>query len=202
MKRKRLIRILIGTLILIIIVWAVILYQIFEIKSKEGYYGTWYERSAPDFNLTSQDGRQVSLSDFKGEAVLLFFGYTHCPDICPLTMSTMDKVIDNLGESADRVQVLFITVDPERDSPGRLMSYIPYYNESFIGLTGSPEQIKSVADEYNVFYAVEESESESGYLMGHNSSVLLISPAGEIVLRYTQNKMDPELIAKDIERIL
>jgi len=114
----------------------------------------------------------------------------------------MNNVVDELGDKGDQVQVLFITVDPERDTEEKLKSYIPYYNKSFIGLTGTPQEIDKVADDYNIFYSKEEVESSSGYLMGHNSSVLLITPDGEIILRYPQSKMDPVSIAEDIEKIL
>jgi len=202
MKRRSLLRILIGMLFVIVLLWGIILYVYLNNNSKADYYGIVYEREAPEFTLTDQDGDQVSLSDFKDKAVLIFFGYTHCPDICPMTMSVMNNVVDQLGDQADRVQVVFVTVDPERDTQQKLKSYIPYYNESFIGLTGTPEEIDKVADDYNVYYSKEEVESSSEYLMGHNSSVLLITPDGEIFLRYPQNRMDPVSIAGDIKRIL
>jgi len=144
----------------------------------------------------------VSLSNFKDKVVLLFFGYTNCPDICPITLSVMNNVIDKLGDKADNVQVLFVTVDPERDTVEKLKSYMPYYNENFIGLTGTLEEIDKVADDYNIFYSKEGVDSSSGYLMGHNSSVLLITPDGKTFLRYPQNSMDPVSIARDIERVL
>ena len=202
MKRRSLLRILIGMLFVIVLLWGIILYVYLDNNSKADYYGIVYEREAPEFTLADQDGDQVSLSDFKDKVVLIFFGYTHCPDICPMTMSVMNNVVDQLGDQADRVQVVFVTVDPERDTQQKLKSYIPYYNESFIGLTGTPEEIDKVADDYNVYYSKEEVESPSEYLMGHNSSVLLITPDGEIFLRYPQNRMDPASIAGDIKRIL
>ena len=119
-----------------------------------------------------------------------------------MTMSAMNNIVDQLGDKADQVQVVFVTVDPQRDTVKKLKSYITYYNENFIGLTGTPQEIDKVADDYNIFYSKEEVESSSGYLMGHNSSVLLITPDGEIFLRYSQNKMDPASIAADIEKIL
>ncbi len=202
MKRRSLLRILIGMLFVIVLLWGIILYVYLDNNSKADYYGIVYEREAPEFTLTDQDGDQISLSDFKDKVVLIFFGYTHCPDICPMTMSVMSNVVDQLGDQADRVQVVFVTVDPERDTQQKLKSYIPYYNENFIGLTGTPEEIDKVADDYNVYYSKEEVESSSEYLMGHNSSVLLITPDGEIFLRYPQNRMDPASITSDIKRIL
>lgn len=202
MNRRSLIRILIAMLILIILLWGVILYVYLDNNSNSDYYGLLYEREAPEFTLTDQDGSKVSGSDFKGKVVLLFFGYTHCPDICPMTMSVMNSVMDKMGDKAERVQVVFITVDPERDTQEKLKRYVPYYNEKFIGLTGTPEEIDKVADDYNIYYNKEEIQSSTEYLMGHNSSVLLIKPDGEIFLRYPQNKMDPALIAQDIMRLL
>jgi protein SCO1/2 len=202
MKRKRIFYILVTVLCLIAIGWGVILYQVFMIKSKADYYGNSYEREAPAFTLTDHNGSRVELSDFKGKAVLLFFGYTHCPDICPVTMGTLNSVTNTLGEDKDKVQVLFITIDPERDDQEKLKNYVPFFNESFIGLTGTPEEIDKVADDYNAFYEKEDMGSETGYLMGHASSVYLINPKGKLVLRYPQNRMDPEGIAGDIRQIL
>lgn len=202
MNRKRVYYALVTVLVLIAIGWGIILYLIYSEKSKADFYGNIYEGQAPEFVLTSHSGEKVKMSDFKGQAVLLFFGYTKCPDICPITMGTLKAVTDNLGEDADNVQVLFITIDPERDDQEALKNYVPYFDESFIGLTGTPEEIDKVADDYNAFYMKEEVGSESGYLMGHTSAVFLINAKGKFVSRYTQNIMDPVLIAEDIKRIL
>ena len=202
MNRKKIYYALIAVLVLIVIAWGIILFQIFMVKSKASFYGNSYEGEAPEFSLTAHNGEKVELSDFKGKAVLLFFGYTKCPDICPVTMGTLKSVTDILGEDGDKTQVLFITIDPERDDVEALKSYVPYFDESFIGLTGTPEEIDKVADDYNAFYMKEETDTELGYLMGHASSVYVINPKGKFVLRYPQNRMDPEQIAQDIKRIL
>lgn len=202
MKRRNLFKILIGMLVIILLLWGIILYVYLDQNTKSDYYGMVYEREAPEFTLTDQDGSKVSLSNFKDKLVLIFFGYTHCPDICPMTMSVMNNVVDQLEDQAEQVQVIFVTIDPQRDTQEKLKSYIPYYNENFIGLTGTPEEIDKVADDYNIFYSKEEVESSSEYLMGHNSSVLLITPDGKILIKYPQNRMDPASIAGDIERIL
>ena len=202
MNRKKIYYTLVTVLCLIAIGWGIILYQVFMIKGNGDFYGNSYEREAPQFTLTGHNGSRVELSDFKGKALLLFFGYTHCPDICPVTMATLNAVTNTLGEDGDKVQVLFITIDPERDDQEKLKSYVPYFNESFIGLTGTLEEIDRVADDYNAFYMKEETESALGYLMGHASAVYLIDPKGKLVLRYPQNRMDPEGIAGDIKKIL
>ncbi len=119
-----------------------------------------------------------------------------------MTMSVVDNVMNELGDKSKDVQVLFVSVDPERDTQEKLKSYMEYFNHSFIGLSGTAQEVDKVADDYNVFYEKEYVDSASDYLIGHNSSVLLITPKGKIFLRYPQNKMDPVSIASDIERIL
>lgn len=189
-------------LLLILIGWGIILYQLLAVKSKADFYGNSFEREVPDFTLTDQNGSRTSLGDFKGKAVFVFFGYAHCPDICPITLTTLNNVMTELGDDSKDVQVLFVTVDPERDNQETLKNYVPFFNKSFIGLTGTPEEIKAVADSFGVYYTKEETGSEGGYFMGHTSSIYLIDPGGDIVLRYPQGKMDPKEIAKDIKRIL
>ncbi|MGH7849203.1 MAG: SCO family protein [Thermodesulfobacteriota bacterium] len=202
MKRKKILIASVTVLSLVLVVWAVILYQIFTARSKSSFYGSSYDMKAPDFTLTNQDGEKVTLGDFKGKVVFMFFGYTHCPDICPVTLSTLNSVTNELGSDRDKVQVLFVTVDPERDTQAEMKKYVTFFNKDFIGLTGTPEEIKNVSDSYHAFYMKEGTGSEPGYLMGHTSSVYLINPKGRIVLRYPQGKMDPKEIAKDVERIL
>lgn len=202
MKKKRVLIASITVLSIVLIIWAVILYQVFAIKSKASYYGSSYDMRAPDFTLTNQDGEKVTLGEFKGKVVFMFFGYTHCPDICPVTLANLSSAVNELGNDKDKVRVIFVTVDPERDSQTELKKYVTYFNKDFIGLTGTPDEIKNVADSYHAFYIKEEAGSDSGYLMGHTSSVYLINPEGRIVLRYPQNKMDPKEIAKDVKRIL
>lgn len=202
MKKKKVLIASVTVLSIVLIIWAVILYQVFAIKNKSSYYGSSYDMRAPDFSLTNQDGEKVTLGEFKGKAVFVFFGYTHCPDICPVTLANLNGVVNELGNDADKVQVLFVTVDPERDTQTDLKKYVSYFNKDFIGLTGTPDEIKDVTDSYHAFYIKEETGSDGGYLMGHTSSVYLINPDGRIVLRYPQSKMDPKEIAKDVKRIL
>ena len=183
--------------------WGVILYKLWDHKTKEDFYGNSLEMDIPDFTLTDQNGDKVSLSDFRGEPVFLFFGYTHCPDICPVTLSVLNGVTKEVGEAdKDKFKVLFVTIDPERDDPETLKGYVPYFNESFTGLTGTPDEIKKVANSFRAFYMREESHSEAGYLMGHTSAVYLLDKNGKVVLRYPQDKMDPKSIAGDLKKIL
>lgn len=189
-------------LILIAAGWGFFLYKYLELKNQDNYYGTYQDKEAPDFTLTSHSGTEVSLSEFRGKVVPVFFGYTSCPDICPVTLSAMKEVIGELGELDDKVQVLFITVDPERDTVEKLRGYIPYFDESFIGLTGTPAEIDRVAKSFNISFFKEDTDSEAGYLITHASSVYLIDPEGKLLLKYPHNKLDPKLIAEDIRKIL
>lgn len=202
MKRKNIIIASFVVLFLVAAGWGAILYKLWEHKSKEDFYGNSLEMEIPDFTLTDQNGEKVSLSDFKGKPVFLFFGYTHCPDICPVTLSVLNGVSKEFGEESDEFKVLFVTVDPERDNPEALKKYVPFFNESFTGLTGTPDEIQDVANSFRAFYMKEESDSEAGYLMGHTSAIYLLDRKGNVVLRYPQDKMDPKSIAGDLKRIL
>jgi len=202
MKRKNIIIASFVVLFLVAAGWGVILYKLWEHKSKEDFYGNSLEMEIPDFTLTDQNGEKVSLSDFRGKPVFLFFGYTHCPDICPVTLSVLNGVSKEFGGESDEFKVLFVTVDPERDNPEALKKYVPFFNESFTGLTGTPDEIQDVANSFRAFYMKEESDSEAGYLMGHTSAIYLLDRKGNVVLRYPQDKMDPKSIAGDLKRIL
>lgn len=174
-------------------------------QKKHEFYGHLFDQPAYDFQLTDHNGRRVRLSDYtkEGKVVLLFFGYTHCPDVCPMALETMAKVIKALKpEEASRVQVLFISVDPERDTLEVLKGYVPYFYPTFIGLTGSEEEIRRVAKEYKAYYRKVEGESAGGYLIDHTATIYLITPDMKIKLLYTPSKQEPEKMAEDIRFLL
>jgi protein SCO1/2 len=164
------------------------------------YYGIYYGKNAPDFTLSDPEGKPVSISAFEGKEVLLSFGYTSCPDICPTTLVQLNSVTQKLGEKeSEDLQVVFVTIDPERDTPERLEEYIPYFNESFIGLTGSPDEIKKAADAYSVFYEKEKrGDSGSVYFMNHTQTLFLIDKNGTLLLLYPYENFDADRIASDI----
>lgn len=170
-------------------------------KDAGSFYGIYYGKDAPDFTLTDSEGNRVSISDFEGEEVLLTFGYTSCPDICPTTLSQLNAVTRKLGPEGSRnLEVLFVTIDPERDTGERLGEYIPYFNESFIGLTGSPDDIKKAADAYSVFYEREKrGDSEVAYFMNHTQTLFLIDRRGKLLLLYPFESFDSGRIAADIK---
>jgi len=170
-------------------------------KSYE-FYGTLFEKPAYNFTLKNTDGKEVSLSDFKGNIVLIFFGYTHCPDICPSALNKLAKVYENLGEDRKKVKVLFITVDPERDKPEVIKEYLSFFNKDFIGLYGTEEEIRKVAREYMVFFRKAESNSKAGYLVDHTDAIFLIDQKGQLKLIYTHRKQDPDKMLEDIKHLL
>ncbi len=141
---------------------------------------------AYDFSLNDQHGQPFRLSDQRGKVVLLFFGYASCPDVCPTTLGDWKQVHARLGEDADRVRFVFITVDPERDTPERLKQHLALFHPDFIGLTGSLEELEPVYQAYGVYYEkVEAPESALGYLVNHTSSDFVIDPQGNWRLRHS-----------------
>ncbi len=149
------------------------------------FAGAILQASTPisDFELTAHTGERVRLSDYRGKYVVLYFGYTWCPDVCPLTLSELAKMMNLLDRKyRDRVQVLFITVDPERDTPERLAAYAPHFDPSFVGLTGTPDEIAAAATPLGIFYAQREVEGASGYLMDHTASVTVLDDEGRVRL--------------------
>jgi len=200
MKRKYITLILL--LILALLGWGLFLYQYIQFKNKDNYHGILYYKEAPNLTLTDHNGKRVTLSQFRGKVVLISWGYTKCPDICLTTLSVLRDVMKELGNLEGKVQVLFVTVDPERDSVEKLNAYIPSFHKSFIGLTGTPHEIDKVAKDYNIFYIKNFSDSWAGYLMDHTSSVYMIDPQGRLSLTYTYDKLDSKAIARDIRKIL
>jgi len=200
--------ILIVFIILLVTGWGLFAFRHFDNKA-EVYHGKKYYKEAPPFELTDHNGNTATLRDYRNKLVLLSWGFTKCPDICPLTLSTLKKVTDKLGKQNKGVKVLFITVDPERDTPERLKSYVPYFHKDFIGLTGSKEEIDKVVDDYGAFYikhsdAYGRSEHDTweSYQLTHTTNITLIDRKGRMILYYPYNKWDANGITKDIKSIL
>ncbi|WP_374351083.1 SCO family protein [Chitinimonas sp.] len=133
------------------------------------------------FQLTDHTGKPRTLADFRGKVVVVFFGYTHCPDACPTTMSELAGAMKQLGDRAKEVQVLFVTVDPERDSQQLLAQYVPAFHPSFIGLTGSDKQIRAVADSFKVvFQRASGQADEKNYSVDHSTGSYIFDKTGKI----------------------
>lgn len=156
---------------------------------------------ARDFRLTDHNGKQRSLADFRGKVTVVFFGYTQCPDVCPTTMAEMSEVMKTLGPDADRVQVLFITVDPERDTPELLAQYVPSFDKRFLGLTGTPAEIDKVAKEFRVFYQKVPGKQPGSYTMDHTAGSYVFDANGRIRL-FVRHGQGPEALAKDLKVLL
>ena len=154
-----------------------------------------------DFALTDHNGTPRRLADFKGRAVLVFFGYTQCPDVCPTTMSNMRELMTTLGPEAGRVQVLFVTVDPERDTPQLLAQYVPAFHPSFLGLYGDAAATAATAREFKIFYNKQPGSTPGSYTVDHTAGNYLFDPRGRLRL-YVRHGETPERMAQDIKRLL
>jgi protein SCO1/2 len=152
--------------------------------------------------LTDHNGRRVSLETFRGKLVVLFFGYTHCPDVCPTTLSDMAQAFQLMApEDAAKVQVLFVTVDPERDTPEVLKEYVPYFHKSFLGLYGTPEETAKAANEFRVMYRKHVEPGASDYLVDHSAGSYVLDTQGRMRL-YLPYGQSPKDIAHDLTTLL
>lgn len=154
-----------------------------------------------DFALKDQNGKQRRLSDFKGKVAIVFFGYTQCPDVCPTTLSALQETQKLLGKNADHVQVLFITLDPERDTVALLAQYVPSFNPSFLGLRGSTAETEAVAKAFKVFYKKQEGSIPESYSIDHSTGSYVYDPAGRLRL-YLKYGESPQHIAEDISQLI
>ncbi|MBE2199928.1 MAG: SCO family protein [Anaerolinea sp.] len=166
------------------------------------YYGTLWPspQQADDFTLTSATG-PVSLSDYADKVVLLYFGYTFCPDVCPATLADLGHVLRAMGDDAGQIQVIMVTVDPERDTPAQLAEYVTHFYPTFIGLSGTEAEIAAVAEQYGVFYERHEGTAATGYLIDHTARVFVIDRKGEYWLSFPF-EMDREQMQADLENVL
>lgn len=156
---------------------------------------------AQTLNLTDYNGQRRTLEEFKGKVVALFFGYTHCPDVCPTTMADLRQVMRLLGPKADEVQVLFVTLDPERDTQEVLAKFVPSFDKRFIGLRGSKEETEATAKNFKIFMSKVESKGKSDYTIDHSAGMYVYDKNGKIRL-YVDYGEKPADIANDIKTIL
>lgn len=156
---------------------------------------------AKGFALTDHTGKPRTLADFKGKAVVVFFGYTQCPDVCPTTMAEMATVMQKLGPLADQVQVLFITLDPERDTQQLLASYVPAFDKRFLGLRGTLDQTAKTAKEFKVFYSKVPGTDPGSYTIDHTAGSYVFDRDGRLRL-FIRHGQGPDPIVHDLRQLL
>ena len=159
--------------------------------------GAEYGRDLP---LTDQFGKERSIKDFAGKVVVVFFGYTQCPDVCPTSMSELAEVKRSLGADGDKLQGIFVTVDPERDTPELLAQYVPVFDARFLGLYGTAEKIAEVAKEFRVFYR-KSGDLAGHYTIDHTAGTYVFGPDGRPRL-YVKHAEDPQVVVADIKALL
>ena len=165
--------------------------------------GLWLQRLAPlekplsadryndrrDFSLTNSSGQRVTLATFQGKFILMFFGFTNCPDACPMAMVNVGSTLREMGSAADRIQPVFVTVDPDRDTPETLNSYLKNFGDNLIGLWGSDDEITAITKRYGVYFK-RRALADGDYTIDHSTALYLISPTGAYLRPFTPD-MDP-----------
>ncbi len=156
---------------------------------------------ARDFALTDHNGQARTLADFRGRVVVVFFGFTQCPDVCPTAMADMAQVKKALGVDGERLQVLFVSVDPERDTPEVLKAYMSNFDPSFLALTSTPDRLAALAKDFKVYYKKVDGKTAGSYTMDHSAGSFVYDPQGRIRL-YTRYGAGPDALLSDIRLLL
>ncbi|MDK1080254.1 MAG: SCO family protein [Anaerolineae bacterium] len=179
---RKVLQVGLGLLLLIGVAITIILL----IPTTTSFRGTTYEppHPAPEIVLKKSNGEEFQLSQYKGEVVILFFGYTNCPDVCPTLLSDLKKVNTDLGEISNHVQVVFITVDPLRDTPVKTQEYVSLFNSDFIGLSGTIGELEQIWHDYGIYSETDHPESTNGYLVTHTARTYVIDSDGDLRLSY------------------
>ncbi|MBB6577380.1 protein SCO1/2 [Comamonas odontotermitis] len=156
---------------------------------------------AQDFAMPDQNGQRRTMADFQGKVTLLFFGYTQCPDVCPTTLSDLAAVKQKLGAKGDKLQVVFVSVDPARDTPEMLKSYIANFDPSFLALRGSDEELAKMAKDFKIYYKKVDGQTPASYTMDHTAGDYIFDPQGRLRL-YSRYGTPVDTLAKDIELLI
>jgi protein SCO1/2 len=156
---------------------------------------------ARDFRLTDFNGKPRALADFRGKVVVVFFGYTQCPDVCPTTLSDMAEVKKRLGPDGDKLQVIFVTLDPDRDTPQVLSQYVPAFDPSFLGLFGTRDETAAVAKEFKVFYQKVPGKTETSYTLDHTAGSYVFDREGRLRL-FLRHAGAVEPIVEDLRKLV
>lgn len=193
----------IGITLLIIVILAAVGYFTLNALKPYAFHGAILQSPKPahDFTLINHYGQDTSLSDYDGKVVLLYFGYTACPDVCPTTLAEIKKATELLGERADEVQTIMVTVDPERDTVEIMAEYLAHFHPSFLGMIGTPDEVAQIATYYGIFFQKQETDSVLGYLVDHTATVMLVDQDGYLRLIFPYGTEGSE-IAEDITYVL
>ncbi len=148
-----------------------------------------------DFTLTDADGNVVTQERLKGQHSLVYFGFTFCPDICPTSLLTITQALQGLGTLGDKVLPVFITVDPERDTPAKIKDYIANFHPNMIGLTGTPEQVAKAAKAYKIYYALHKEDDPKNYVVDHSGYMYLMNPDGQYVTHFSHDDSAESIMA-------
>lgn len=178
-------------------------YLVWGPRSTAPEYGVVIDSPTPaeNFTLDSTTGKPVSLADFRGKPVLLYFGYTTCPDICPTTLADLKAAMNQLGDRQDKVQVLFVTVDPERDTASRMAAYLKFFDPAFIGLTGPLAEIETIASHFGVIFVKRTAATAADYLVDHTSAVMAIDSDGYVRFMFPYGATGAQM-ATDINKLI
>jgi cytochrome oxidase Cu insertion factor (SCO1/SenC/PrrC family) len=161
---------------------------------KSGEFGNGAALIHGSFTLTGGNGETVTEKDFRGQYMLVYFGFTHCPDICPTTLLLMQNVVSRIGPRGRDIRPIFISVDPERDTPKITAEYASHFGSDMVGLSGTPEQIKAVADHFKIYYSkVEAPDSALGYMIDHSGFIYLMGPDASYLTHFPHNVSEREL---------
>lgn len=176
------------------------------LKTVEFRSGRGSETGSPaflaDFELTDHRGDVRTEEDFAGRWMLIFFGFANCPDVCPTTLAEVAAVMDGLGEDAENVQPIFISIDPQRDTPAALAEFVPLFGAGIIGLTGTPQQVEETSESFPIFYErIEEASAPDGYTMGHTSHLFLFDPEAGFAASWAYGTPAEDILADLKERI-
>ncbi len=187
----------------LVVLIGVVAFLTFAFQKPDSFRGTLYDpaQPAPEFTLARADGQPFRLSAEKGRLVFLYFGYTSCPDVCPTTMSDLRQVRQAVGAKADQFDVVFVTVDPDRDTPDKMQQYASAFDPGFVGLSGSMDELQPVWAEYGVYRKIEASTSSTNYSVTHSSLLYLIDQDGNLRLSYSFGT-SPDDIAHDVNLLL
>jgi protein SCO1/2 len=154
----------------------------------------WGHMPDLSFQLTDDQGKTVTAADYRGKVTLLYFGYTHCPDVCPLTLAHLHVVLQRLGKLADGARILFVSVDPARDTPQALHAYVNAFDPHIVGLTGSPAQVEALTKQYRAAFSREPGKSDGSYEVSHSSGIYIFDGSGKARLLATPNDSQDKLV--------